>query len=356
MKNINIIVMGKTGAGKSTLINAILQEDLAPTGMGRAVTRKNEIYSKKMMLPISNNSDDSYEMVNCLLNMYDTVGLEIDSSITELTLNEIRMHIKKTKQKVNADDIHLVWFCVNNRNSRFEKYELKLIRKLSIEYEIPFIIVLTQCFSDEEGKLENQIRINLSEIPRCRVLAKEYATRGGKIQAYGINELIQRSLCDYKNLKKDIIERKLEEINWLWTEIDERKKERIEKIEEDANYIILRYASKAKKVGYIPGGCIPFVHGICIKLIIDLNNLVGVKYTDGFAKEIFSDVIVGLFATPFMVVPLLSTFMAESYIETMGQEYLKAMMNVIKLSSGKELENTQLVKRRLQEELIKLKI
>lgn len=29
MKNIDLIVMGKTGSGKSTLINAVLEEDLA---------------------------------------------------------------------------------------------------------------------------------------------------------------------------------------------------------------------------------------------------------------------------------------------------------------------------------------
>ena len=48
MRNVNIIVMGKTGAGKSTLINTVLKEEVAPTGMGQATTKKNQVYGVLM--------------------------------------------------------------------------------------------------------------------------------------------------------------------------------------------------------------------------------------------------------------------------------------------------------------------
>jgi GTPase SAR1 family protein len=348
MKNIDLIVMGKTGAGKSTLINAVLEEDLAPTGIGHAVTKRNEVFSKKMMLPIGDSKDGQYGMIGCQINMYDTVGLEIDKSITDQTLEEIRKHIEETKTKMSTDDIHLVWFCVNNRSSRFEPYELDLIRKLSIDYEIPFVIVLTQCFSDEEGELEEQIRKNLPEVSRYRVLAKDYSSRGGVIPAYGLQELIRISINDYKFLKVNIIEKKIDAL-------DKNREERIKNIEIRGNQIINDYGANATKIGFIPGGCIPIVHGMCIKMIADLNSTAGFKSGKEFAEEIFTDAVLGLIATPFMVVPLLSAAVAYAYVQTVGESYLKALISVIHLSSDRELANNELMKKRLKEELSKLK-
>lgn len=348
MKNIDIIVMGKTGAGKSTLINTILEEDLAPTGIGQPITKKNVVYSKQMLLPVGTYSNNQYGMVGCTLNMYDTVGLEIDNSITDKTLDEIRKHIEETKSKMNFNDIHLVWFCVNNASSRFESYELNLIRKLSIDYEIPFVIVLTQCFSDEEGELETKIKNNLPEVPRSRVLAKDYLTRGGKIKAYGILELLQKSVSEYKNLKVDILERKL-------NELDESREERIKKIERKANDIITDYSDRATKIGFVPTICIPIVHGMCIKMVAEINKLAGFESGHNFAEEIFKDFILGVITVPLMMFPLISAATACAYVQTVGEEYLEAVISVIHLSADYELGNNEIVKQRLKKELTKLK-
>ena len=39
MKHANIIIAGKSGVGKSTLINAVFREPMAQTGVGRPVTQ-----------------------------------------------------------------------------------------------------------------------------------------------------------------------------------------------------------------------------------------------------------------------------------------------------------------------------
>lgn len=350
MSNINLVVMGKTGAGKSTLINAVLEEDLAPTGSGQAVTRKNHLYTKKMLLPLDKrkSEDGCYGLVSKTLNLYDTVGLEIDSTITQSTLHEIKGFISKAQNNENQSDLSLVWFCVSCRSSRFESYEIELIRSLSIEHEIPFLIVLTQCYSGEQGELERQIRKDFPEIPIARVLAKEYKLRNGIIPANGVTELIRTSVLEYDRAKVHILESKLDKLSF------DREK-RIKKMRASGKECVDSYANKAGKIGFVPGGCIPIVHGMCISMVSSLNKIVGINSSKGFSSDIFANAVTGIVATPFMAVPFLSAAVAYGYVAAIGESYLDSLMCVISRSTDRELRDNELMAERIKTELKKRK-
>lgn len=350
MNKLNLIVMGKTGAGKSTLINAILEEDLAPTGSGQAVTKVNQVYTKKMLLPLKKTNIHSghYAMTGKHINMYDTVGLEIDNAITQKTLLETQKFIQQAQSSETADDITMVWFCVNYRSSRLEPYEIELIKKLSVDYEIPFMIVLTQCYTDEQGELETQIIKNFPEIQLARVLAKTYKTRAGSVDAHGLTDLLQRTVFDYDKSKVKILEEKLRLL------AQDREKI-IDALKDHGTNCIQSYSDKALKIGFVPGGCIPIVHGMCIKMIMDLNRIVGISSTEGFAADIFANAVVGVIATPFMAVPLLSAAIAYGYVGAVGESYLDSLMCVVERSTVGELKNNELMAKRIKAEIKKRK-
>lgn len=349
MNKLNMVVMGKTGAGKSTLLNAILGEKLAPTGKGQAITKENKLYSKKMLLSLGNqNNDGHYGLVGREVNLYDTVGLEIDQSITNATLEKFSDLIAEAKSNENNNDVTVVLFCVSYRSSRFETYEVDLIKKLTIDYEIPFFIVLTQCIDDEEGELGLQIRKELPEIRVVRVLAEDYKIKGGVVDAYGIDELLRIAICNYDDLKIKILEHKLEVLS---TQRDSK----IQELKEKGKRSIEFYSDKALKIGVIPVGCIPIVHGMCIKMIVNLNKMVGLDGTKRFASDIFADAVVGVIVTPFMAVPLFSAVIASAYISSVGEAYLNSLMVVIGKSKDSDLVNNELMAQRIKEELKKRK-
>lgn len=138
------------------------------------------------------------------------------------------------------------------------------------------------------------------------------------------------ALCIIMHSKVEVLELKLD---YLRTE----REKKIENIKEKGKNCIEKYGKKAGKIGVLPGGCIPFVHGICISMMMELGKIVGINASKDFASDIFANAIVGIILTPLMVVPGLSTIMAEAYVETVGEDYFDVLLAVIERSTDEEV-------------------
>ena len=122
----NLAIFGKTGVGKSTLVNAIFGSEIAATGIGEPVTRSEHLYLHQ----------------SGTLGVLDTRGLEVGRDNATL-IAELKDYLHGMRRKPLAEQIHVAWYCVRAGDRRFEPTEAEFIRALH-ELGLPVILVLTQ--------------------------------------------------------------------------------------------------------------------------------------------------------------------------------------------------------------------
>jgi len=185
LARLNVIVAGKTGSGKSTLINSVFRANLAETGIGMPVTQNMRKYTKE----------------GVPLTIYDTVGFELSKEIRDASQQEIAETIKKCE--LSGDDnqrIHCLWYCINAAGGRVEQGEIDWLREISNVCKfshVPVIIVLTQSYDKEKTKAINGVlqEEKLECLGIIPVLAQDFIFkfRGEthEQQSFGLEDLIE---------------------------------------------------------------------------------------------------------------------------------------------------------------------
>jgi uncharacterized protein (DUF697 family)/GTPase SAR1 family protein len=174
----NILVIGKNGVGKSTLINAVFRDELARTGVGSPVTRHIRQYSKP----------------GCPITIYDTPGMELDGEQNQQVRLEVSQLIEELRFKDPEHHIHVVWYCLHHELKRLEEVERKWLKELELK-DVPVILVLTQCLeypNPEESEFFRYLQHqNLPVRYIVPVLARNKAiNRQITIPAHGLEHLI----------------------------------------------------------------------------------------------------------------------------------------------------------------------
>lgn len=270
-EKVNIIVAGKTGVGKSSLINYIFGEEVAEIGNGKPVTQEIEEYVMK--------KDN--------ITLFDTKGIE--AADYEDTLSNIKKFLEKKHNSVEENDhIHIAWLCISEAGGRIEEADKELL-KILIDTGIPAIGVFTKMTPVKNSEFVNKV-IEENMLPGVKNVIRirnveekiELDDMEIKLSPRGAEELLDET---YKNISEGrqnaIKKAQIVEI-----------KDRIEVMSKEAAVTTNRYSAISAGIGMTP---LPFADSIALaaiqtKLIIDINTI----YRVDAGAHTFTDIAAAL--------------------------------------------------------------
>ena len=195
-KKMNVLVLGASGVGKSTLIKAISGKEVK-IGSGESSTLNISVYESDIWP----------------LKLIDTKGFEYNYLQQIKTINQVK---KFTKKQIKKDEnsnkgIDVVWYCIDGTSRKTFSYNLKLMNKAIKKWKnVPVFVVITKSYSEidiEENKKDIREmfskfeNINLKGI--IHVVAQEYEiNKDIKVMPIGIEELCVNTLNNFDEAKE----------------------------------------------------------------------------------------------------------------------------------------------------------
>ncbi|MGL2551581.1 GTPase [Helicobacter pylori] len=189
----NILLMGYTGSGKSSLINALFGKEIAKAGVGKPITQHLEKYI-----------DEQKGLI-----LWDTKGIE-DKDYHD-TMQSIKKEMEDSFKTLDEKEaIDVAYLCVKETSSRVQERELLSFAK---EWNIPTIVVFTHTqyeagdafvketkeIIDEEWGFKGFVR------DYVRVNSVAFSFRGIEVPIEGLEKLVaetEKCLSDAKENKK----------------------------------------------------------------------------------------------------------------------------------------------------------
>lgn len=187
-EQLNIIITGKSGVGKSSFLNYLVGKQVFEVGDGNPITQQ-YFDSVKYTSPNS-----------VVYNLQDTKGIEPTTSAEHR--DTIFHKIKKCDQSNNVFEwIHTVYYCFSASSKRIEQFEISFIKELMEKVTVVLLLTKKDLVTDSDllmlkKQIYEEFGTEIQVIPVCSV---REVTRKGKTNPEGREEVLKISFLGLWN-------------------------------------------------------------------------------------------------------------------------------------------------------------
>lgn len=200
----NILVCGKTGVGKTSLIQAVTHRGVVPDsaiGDGKPLTVGFQVYETEIA-----NFVDSEGM---------NPGTQTVDEYADFILDELL-----TRLDADSEErlIHNIWYCIDGSGARIQDTDAKLIKTFSDKV----ILVVTKCELMRKEQVEAMMNTLLDLIGRDRIVLVSAENRTGLKQLIAKAETMSEAAMSHASEELDAFRRRWDDyyanMRRVWTE------------------------------------------------------------------------------------------------------------------------------------------
>jgi GTP-binding protein EngB required for normal cell division len=205
---INTMILGQTGAGKSSLINYLYGADVVRTGTGKPVTGRGDFTKISVPSPFK---------AAVKINIFDSWGLESDKAEDWEAVIDSKLNAKLSFDEM----VYAIVYCSSYANDRIQDFEIRMLKKLlSRQYKVT--IALTNAdnsgfetkkavFRKKFAKELTEYRGDYSVVDICAQAKPKLGQSAAQARTFGKEEL-------FKELEKDFLTNFVNVVYARWTD------------------------------------------------------------------------------------------------------------------------------------------